>query len=256
MWLRKAIRSWLRMVLGVEVVRVRTGTYDFDGLRSIHNHDFMKESSFVEAYERGVEAAGRDDQWYWRVHVGLWAGAFAARLRGDFVECGVNWGFLSSAIMHYLDWDRHGKTFYLFDTFAGLDPKIVSETERRQGAMEQSRRHLASGHYAADVDAVRANFSQWRNVRVVQGSVPDILAQSDISEVAYVHLDMNCALPTVGAAEFFWPRMVQGAMMLMDDYAYRGYETQKSAMDEFARSKGVEILSLPTGQGLLLRPPR
>ncbi|MCX6466256.1 MAG: alpha/beta hydrolase, partial [Pseudonocardiales bacterium] len=78
--------------------------------------------------------------------------AFAARLRGDFVECGVNWGFLSSAIMHYLDWDRHGKTFYLFDTFAGLDPKIVSETERRQGAMEQSRRHLASGHYAADVD--------------------------------------------------------------------------------------------------------
>ena len=32
--------------------------------------------------------------------------------------------------MEYLDWDRLGKTFYLLDTFAGIDPRYVSAVER------------------------------------------------------------------------------------------------------------------------------
>jgi hypothetical protein len=38
----------------------------------------------------------------------------------------------------------------------------------------------------------------------------------------------------------------------MDDYTYIGYEPQHVALDEFAKSVGYEILSLPTGQGLLI----
>jgi hypothetical protein len=41
---------------------------------------------------------------------------------------------------------------------------------------------------------------------------------------------------------------------LLDDYAYAGYRSQKLAMDAFARSKSVQILSLPTGQGLMIKP--
>ena len=44
-----------------------------------------------------------------------------------------------------------------------------------------------------------------------------------------------------------------GTVVLLDDYAYDGYRSQKLGMDAFARSKGVPILSLPTGQGLLLK---
>ncbi len=66
-----------------------------------------------------MEAAGQDYGWHWRVHVGLWAAASCASLEGDFVECGVNRGFLSSAIMEHLDWDKTGKHFYLLDTFNG-----------------------------------------------------------------------------------------------------------------------------------------
>src|SRR5712692_9032713 len=78
--------------------------YDEDGLRSIHNHEFMIDPSFRKAYNRGVFAAG-DYWWHWRVHIGLWGAYSACKLDGDFVECGVNRGFLSSAIMEYLNWD-------------------------------------------------------------------------------------------------------------------------------------------------------
>ena len=74
-------------------------------------------------------------------------------------------------------------------------------------------------------------------------------------KVAYLHLDMNCAPPEVAALEYFWQYLVPGAFVLLDDYAYRGFECQKAAMDKVAAEKNSKIVSLPTGQGLLIKGP-
>ncbi len=108
---------------------------------------------------------------------------------------------------------------------------------------------MESGGYERDVEAVKANFSEWQRVRIIQGAVPETLVQVETEEVAYVHLDMNCAIPEQAAAEFFSSRLLTGALMIFDDYAYKGYDPQKAALDSFAHSKGVTVLSLPTGQG-------
>ena len=60
--------------------------------------------------------------------------------------------------------------------------------------------------------------------------------------------------PEVAALNYFWPRLLPGAFVLLDDYAYSGFGEQKAAMDELARAKNIQILSLPTGQGLLVKP--
>lgn len=233
------------------------GVYAQDGLISVHNHDFLADPAFRRAYERGLRAldGGDDYRWHWRIHVGLWAAASASRLSGDFVECGVNRGFLSSAIMEALDWDRQGRTFWLLDTFSGLDERFVSEQERRAGTLQRNRDEIASGFYVRGPESVVANFAQWRNVRIVVGAIPDTLPQVTAASIAYLHLDMNCAPPEVAAAEHFWDRLLPGAPVLLDDYAYLGYGAQKAALDAFAARKGVAICSLPTGQGLMLKPP-
>ena len=64
---------------------------------------------------------------------------------------------------------------------------------------------------------------------------------------------MNNVTPEKAAAEHFWPLMIKGGVMLLDDYAFVGYQLTKTGMDDFAKSAGVEILSLPTGQGLLIK---
>ena len=56
------------------------------------------------------------------------------------------------------------------------------------------------------------------------------------------------------AIEHFWPKLSTGAMVVLDDYGWTRYEAQKETIDEFARSVGVEALTLPTGQGLLVKP--
>lgn len=239
-------------IAGFEIRRSEpsVGVYDRDGLQSIHNHDFMDDSRFVRAYNRGVKAAG-DFSWQWRVHIGLWAAENAARLNGDFVECGVNRGFLSSAIMEYLDWNSTGKTFYLLDTFSGLDERFIREDSIVN--KEMNRAHLADGFYVSGAESVRENFSEWKNVTIIEGSVPESLELVDSTRVAYLHIDMNSAEPEVAAFEYFWDRLVPNAFVLLDDYAYHGYDLQKQAMDTAAAAKGHAIASLPTGQGLLIK---
>ncbi|MDX2218019.1 MAG: TylF/MycF/NovP-related O-methyltransferase [Burkholderiales bacterium] len=234
------------------------GVYAKDGLISVHNHDFMRDPAFLRAYERGVQAIGGKDEynWHWRIHIGLWAADMASRIAGDFVECGVNKGFLSSAIMRRLDWNSTGRKFYLLDTFSGLDPRQVTEAEIRAGALEKNAESLRSNFYVSGVDGVRANFAEWNNVVIVAGAIPDTLGEVKSEHIAYLHIDMNCAPPEVAALTHFWDRLSDGAVVLLDDYAYLGFGEQKRAMDDFARAHGVSICSLPTGQGLLLRPPR
>ena len=130
----------------------RLGLYWSDGLVTEHNHDFMDDPAFIAARQRGLRACGEMPKklragvegTYWRLHVGLWAASHAVQLPGSFVECGVGFGFVSSAIMHYLNWNERDKHFYLFDTFCGLDESLVSPEEFALGRMDSSSPSLPS----------------------------------------------------------------------------------------------------------------
>ncbi|QLL09929.1 class I SAM-dependent methyltransferase [Mycobacterium vicinigordonae] len=236
--------------------RVAPNAYIQDGLISVHSHTFMQDPKFIAAYNRGVEAIGGVDtyRWHWRVHVGLWVAAVALQHDGDFVECGVNRGFLSSAIMEYFDWNSMDRDFYLLDTFTGLDERFISDRERESGALQKSEDNLQSGFYVTGSDSVRANFAQWPRARIIEGVVPDTLSEISTPQIAYLHLDMNCAAPEIAALEHLWERLSPGSPVLLDDYAYLGYEEQKHAMDGFALARGLAVCSMPTGQGLLIKP--
>ena len=207
----------------------------------------MEDTAFQKAYERGLRGTPVDNRWQWRVHVGLWAAHTASKLEGDFIECGVNYGFLSAAIMQYLDWNTLPKTFILMDTFSGRDQRYVSQKELDQGKL--SKKH----NYTSSYESVKENFSEWQNVKFIKGAIPDTLQEARVKKVAYLHLDMNCAPPEVAAFNHFWELMVPGAMILLDDYAYSGFHEQKYAMDKAADEKGIKIVSLPTGQGLIVK---
>jgi predicted O-methyltransferase YrrM len=119
--------------------------------------------------------------------------------------------------------------------------------------MAVSRANLASGRYTSDIEAVRANFSEWRRVELVQGAVPETLARIDSQTIAFAHIDMNNPMPEAEAFRFLWPRMTKGGCVLFDDYAYFGGDAHRAAIDAVAEDLGVEVAHLPTGQGLAIR---
>lgn len=256
-WPLKFRLMWLALRTGYAIPRTfLPDVYSDDALICFNSDAFRDDPAFRRAYQRGVRSLGGEDfyHWEWRFHVGLWAAESASKIEGDFVECGVSHGFLSSAVMQHLDWDRLDKTFYLLDTFGGMDPRFVTDVERETGSLEKSQAAIDFGIYANSVESVRKNFAEWQNVRIIAGTVPETLDQVDTNAVAYLHIDMNCAPPEVAALRHFWPRLTPGAFVLLDDYAQRGRDEQRLAMDAVARDLDVPICTLPTGQGLLIKP--
>jgi O-methyltransferase len=227
--------------------------YNHDGLATQHNADFMRDPRFAEAYRVGMENARPGTNVEWRVHVALWCASQAMRLDGDFVECGVHTGILSGAVATWLDFAAHpARRFYLFDTWQGIPPDQVSEEEKRFGVLDMNRKYQEGD---ANHAAVVKKFSRWPNAVVVRGRVPDSLAaMADSKAVAYASIDMNVAAAEMAAADFLWPRLVRGGLLLLDDYGWAAHVNQKKAWDAFAAKQGVMVLALPTGQGLIMKP--
>ena len=223
--------------------------YNQDGLSTEHNCDFMDNQRFISAFNRGMQAQGEILPIHWRIHVVTWVANTVKLLNGDFVECGVNKGMFSSSAMDYIDWNCLNKHFFLFDTFKGVDPKYLTEAEKNGRIM-----NISNIQFLECFEQTKNNFREFKNIHLIRGSVPETLTNVEIENVCYLSLDMNCAIPEVAAAEYFWPKMVSGAIALLDDYTYVGYEEQHKAFDKFAYQKNITILSLPTGQGLYIKP--
>ncbi len=100
---------------------------------------------------------------------------------------------------------------------------------------------------------MREKFSAFPNVKLIPGRVPESLSQVPSKRIAYLSIDMNAAAPEKAALEYFWDRLVPGAIVVLDDYNWRLHVNQKRAIDQFAQSRQTEVLSLPTGQGLLVK---
>jgi hypothetical protein len=213
----------------------------------------MQDAKFAEAYRAGVNsghkiAGGPELDVRWRVHVLCWAARHALHLEGDFVECGVNTSIFSLSVCNFIDFNDTGKSFYLFDTFAGIPESQMSETERGPRMIENEIM------YEECFDVAKRNFAPFPKARLIRGMVPDTLLEVEIERVCYLSLDMNIAEPETAALEHFWDRLAPGAPVILDDYGWNHYREQHEAADAFAKSHGTMIATLPTGQGLLLKP--
>lgn len=247
-----------RIFLGYPSFVLFRAKYNEDGLISAHNVDFLDELKFKIAYEQAVtEKLYVSPDIRWRLHVACWAGTHALALNGDFVECGVNKGFMSRIVMDYLDFGNKSHSFYLLDTFQGFDEKYLTQNERKKlqtySKNEHSDKPWTMGKYEQCYDTVVRAFSRFDNVKIIKGSIPDTLTEVKTERVAYLSIDMNCVGPEIAAIEFFWPKLVHGGIVILDDYGWATHEAQKDAMDGFAERAGTKVLSLPTGQGLLIK---
>jgi O-methyltransferase len=229
--------------------------YSHDGLRTYHKSlCFLKDESFLAAYRKGVATGGHkntrleDIHIEYRAHIVCWAGQHAMHLPGDFVECGVNRGCLAVTLCNFIDFNKTGKAFYLFDTFLGIPEEQMSETERPMFT------EFSKYMYEECYEIAKQNFAPFPRAKLVRGMVPDTLTSVPIEKVCFLSIDMNIVAPELAAISYFWEKLVPGAIVIFDDYGWKSHYEQKKALDDFASRKGVSIATLPTGQGLLLKP--
>lgn len=218
-----------------------------DGLATYKNDSFRRTENFTVAYEAAVRSAtafGRDPHIRWRAHI------FESLLRsarpGTRLELGTAHGFL-----FYFALTKHQ-----LDSCLNINDRIVLVDKFTQESVNSiSGMVLAETNtrYASDVSKVRMVFQPFSNVEVQQGVVPEVLSTLHLEAISFLHLDLNAAKPEALALEELWPKLSQGAIVLLDDYGWIDFSPSKDAHDQLIEQFGRSICLLPTGQGLLIK---
>lgn len=211
------------------------GTYSSDGLVTwSRNLGFLDDKDFTSAWDRHAKT-DFERGIIWRTAVLVWAARQALRRDGDFVECGCYAGTSMRIVLDTVD--VGARRVYLYDLF---------EHDRSMP------HHAMPGHGPELFDQVKARFAEDANVSVIKGFVPESFEQGVPEKIAFAHIDMNNAEAEIAALNALESRFAPGAVVVFDDFGQTPYQAQHLAIRDWMQQRGVPILEIPTGQGLVI----
>ncbi len=205
---------------------------------------FAEDDRFHELAEKHAELLPLPN-WHWNLNTALWAVQQVRDVPGDLVELGVFRGHTTLFCAEYVDFQTWPKTWWLYDTFDGIPEDQMSPG---WGPLNQDA-YKGTFSYAE----VAERFRPFSNIQVIQGRVPDVLAQGAPDVIAFMHIDMNNAPAEIGALDVPFDRLSVGGVILFDDYCWENAHTQHKAEKAWFQDRGLKILGLPTGQGLFVK---
>jgi hypothetical protein len=225
---------------------VRKSPYTFEGdvIATGHYSPFVDDADFSKQYAKVAHTwPGWDIRW--RLWILTQAAFHCSTLDGSFAEFGVYRGGCSFMVLSRSR-PRSGRSYFLFDTFAGIPPSNLTSREAGDG--------FAGRLSDVTLAEVRDRLEPWRDqTRFVAGDVFETLRSEETGPLAFVHLDLNAAAPTELALGYAWSRMVPGGIVVFDDYGWAGYEDQRKLIDAFFADKADGLIALPTGQALSVK---
>ena len=202
------------------------------------NMSMLDDLPFVKAWESNVESPS-DKAIVWRRYVLACAAYHCVQLEGDFVECGAYTGVGMKTITDYLGGTAFPKIFWGYDIFEH-DASMLN--------------HAMPEHGAGLYERVQNKFSDYPQVRLIKGLIPQVFEKDCPERIAYLHIDLNQAPAEVAALEHLFDRMVPGGILVLDDYEWSGvYRPQKLAEDQWFDARHYRVMPLPTGQGLVIK---
>lgn len=158
-------------------------------------------------------------------------------LSGDCAEVGVYRGDFARHINAHFP----TKKLYLFDTFEGF----AAADLRAESALVQG---MGAGHFAnTSVELVLSKMPHKEQCVVRKGWFPDTARGLEDSRFCFVRLDTDLYDPILAGLAFFYPRLVPGGILIVDDY-FSTYDGVKKAVDAFAAKSQIPIV--PIGDGI------
>ncbi len=214
---------------------------------------FQFSPRFQNAYEAGRKVwldVENPPKLHWRLQTVLWASQTVSnrlieqKKSGVFVECGTGRGFNALAILNFLDWNSTEHRMYLFDSF--LPYKLNSEGL-------QFNSSPINPMYAKSLDSVKFHMIEFKRINFIPGRIPESLDSFRELGVDFLHIDLNHHSAEILTIDYFWPLLNSGAIVVLDDYAWHDCGDQGRAFDEWAIKNNKSIMSLGTGQGLIVK---
>jgi len=170
---------------------------------------------------------------------------------GDVVECGTFHGLSAYQIAQIMDDNNTDKSLHIFDSFEGLS-EILEEDE--SSGVLISKDELRS-QFSYGEDRVRDNLKSFDFIKYYKGWIPERFSEVKEIEFSFIHIDVDLYQPIKDSINFFLPRLVDGGIMVFDDYGFTAqFPGAKKAVDEaIANYNPKTFLALPSGQAFIIK---
>ena len=148
-----------------------------------------------------------------------------AHLPGDMAELGCFRGGSAKLIAT----TAPAKLLHVFDGFEGGIPEDDTEPSGHK-----------AGEFASRLEDVR-QFLVGCDVRLYPGAFPATADGLDDVRLCFAHLDFDTYQSTRAALLWLWPRMVDGGVIVLDDYGWHRCEGVKRAVAEVLPGVSVQV---------------
>ena len=168
-------------------------------------------------------------------------------LKGRFTSCFIydikdqlpegsiaEFGVYKGGITKFMSSCFPDRTVYAFDTFEGMPSEMTSDKDHRK---------MKVPNIFNDVENVFEYLDE-PNIEVKKGLFPDTTIGLEDETFALVHLDVDLYESTLAGLEFFWTRMAEGGVMILDDFEYVNTPGVRMAFDDYFGEDHPEIKTL------------
>jgi O-methyltransferase len=166
------------------------------------------------------------------------------KLTGDVAECGVFQGASVASIGLYLQQSGTDKKAYGFDSFEGFDESIKFDLEL---GGDDAWNKSVGGFNDTSYEKVRHKLDILGlkdRVTLVKGYFENTLEKYSEKKFSFVHLDCDTYGSYKTCLEFFYPRVVSGGIILLDEYNDPPWPGCNKAVDEFLTGKPEKLIEL------------
>ncbi len=163
---------------------------------------------------------------------------YAAHRKGEIAEVGVYRGGTARLLARSCP----GKTVHLFDTFSGMP-----ETD------EKIDIHKKDDFSDSSIESVRGFLKDCPEVSLHPGLFPASAESLRNRSFSFAHIDVDIYQSALQSLEFFYPRMVSGGIVVIDDYGWEGCPGIKQALDEFLADKPESPIITTRYQCMLIK---
>lgn len=131
---------------------------------------------------------------------------------------------------------------FLFDTFEGFDARDIS-SDKEKGFSNSTKENYLSD---TSVELVLNKLPHKEKAVVRKGFFPDTAKGLENEKFLFVNIDFDLYDPILEGLRFFYPRMVDGGVILVHDFFSVGYKGVRAAVDKFEVENG-KLIKFPIG---------
>jgi len=177
---------------------------------------------------------------------------------GWIVECGIYRGFSYFSLGKFLEIFCMGdKTRKIlgFDSFEGFS-ELAPEDGGEKAAATRKKGGTNPSDFKNDFfELLKLNnldaFAPWvERMQVVKGdarfTIPQYATENPGLRIALLHIDIDIYEPVSIALENFYPRVVPGGVVVLDEYAHQDWPGESAALEQYFKKNNLPIPDLQT----------